>query len=103
MAGHATFVGKELFHHGNGSILKLWELIYGERQSLLVKFNYISTHLPLEKNFNQLKMWYTDPCNFLTKRALVSQPSTLAVAKETDISHYLNLSINSPTIVLPII
>ena len=28
--------------------------------------------LYLEKNFDYLKLIYTDPCNFLTKRALVS-------------------------------
>ena len=36
---------------------------------------------------------YIEPCNFLTKRALVSQPSTFVVAKDPNISHYLNLSI----------
>ena len=33
---------------------------------------------------------YTEPCNFLTKRAWVSQQCTLVVAKDSNISHYLN-------------
>ena len=41
-------------------------------------------------------------CNFLTKRALVSQQSTLGVAKHRNISHYLNLLIYLPTIILAI-
>ena len=44
-----------------------------------------------------------EPCNFLTKRALVSQPSTIVVAKDPNISHYLNLSIYLPTSILAII
>ena len=54
-------------------------------------------------NFNHVKLRYIEPCNFLTKRALMSQPSTLMVAKDPDISHYLNLSIYLPTIILAII
>ena len=46
---------------------------------------------------------YIEPCNFLTKRALVSQQSTIVVAKDPDISHYLNLSIYLPMIILAII
>ena len=42
-------------------------------------------------------------CSFLTKRALVSQPSTNVVAKDPNISHYLNLLIYLPTIILAII
>ena len=54
-------------------------------------------------NFNHVKLRYIEPCNFLTKRALVSQQSTLAVAKDPNIAHYLNLSIYLPTIILAII
>ena len=61
-----------------------------------------NSYLHSENNFN-LKLRYTDPYNFLTKRALVSQPDTLVVARDSKISHYLKLSINSPTIILPII
>ena len=46
---------------------------------------------------------YNEPCNFLTKRALVSQQSTLVVAKDPNISHYLNLSVYLQTIILAII
>ena len=53
-------------------------------------------------NFNHVKLRYIEPCNFLTKRALVSQQSTLVVAKDANISHYLNLSIYMPTITLAI-
>ena len=48
-----------------------------------------------ETNFNHLRLKYTDSCNFLTKRMLVSQPSRLVVAKDSsNISHNLNLSID---------
>ena len=53
------------------------------------------------KNANHLKLKYIDLCNFITKRALVSQPSTLVVAK--DISYYLNLSMYFSKIILAII
>ena len=53
-------------------------------------------------NFNQVKLRYIEPCNFLTKRSLVSQPSMLVVAKDPNISQYLNLSIYLPTIIHPI-
>ena len=42
------------------------------------------------KNNNPLKPRYTEPCNFLTKRAWVSQQCTLVVAKDSNVSHYLN-------------
>ena len=42
------------------------------------------------KNNNHLKPRYIEPCNFLTKRAWVSQQYTLVVAKDSNISHYLN-------------
>ena len=48
-------------------------------------------------------MRYIEPCNFLTKRALVSQQNMLMVAKDPNISHYLNLSIYLPMIILAII
>ena len=56
-----------------------------------------------KQNFIHLKLRYTDPCNLLNKRALLSQPIMLVVAKDSKISYYLNLSINSPTIILSII
>ena len=54
-------------------------------------------------NFNRVKLRYIEPCNFLTKRALVSQQSTLVVAKDPNISHYLNLSIYLQSITLAMI
>ena len=60
----------------------------------LFKFNSFNKHLHSEKNFSHLKPRYTDPCNFLTKLALVSQPSMPMVAKESNISHYLNSPIH---------
>ena len=98
MTGRAFVVVKEVFHHGNGNILKLWEWLNDEKEFFLSKFNYVNKYFYFEKNCNHSKMRYTDPCNFLTKRALVSQQSTLVVAKDSNISHYLNLSINSPKI-----
>ena len=53
--------------------------------------------------FNHVKLGYIEPCNLLTKRALVSQQCTLVVAKDPNISHYLNLSIYLQTITLAII
>ena len=54
-------------------------------------------------NFNHVKLRYIELSNFLTKRALVSQQSTLVVAKDPNISRYLNLSIYLPTIILAIV
>ena len=71
MTGRAVVVANEVFHHRNGNISTLWEWLHDEKQFLL--FN---EHLYLERNFNHLRLRYSDPCNFLTKRALVSQPST---------------------------
>ena len=49
-------------------------------------------------------MMYTAPCNFLTKRALLSQQAALVVvAKGSNSSHYLNVSIHLPTAMIPII
>ena len=102
MAGCAFVVAKEVFHNRNCSILTLWEWLNGENQFFLFKFNYVIKHLYLEKHFNHSKLRYTDKCNFLTKRALVSQPTRLWLLR-INISHYVNLSINSPAIILPII
>ena len=51
-------------------------------------------------NFDYVKSRYIEPCNFLTKPALlVSQPSTLVFAKDPNTLHYLNLSVYLPTII----
>ena len=86
------------FYHRNGSILTLWEWLNDEKQFFRWKFSYVNNHLFSVINFNHVKLRYMEPCNFLTKRALVSQPSTIVVAKDPNISHYLNLSIYLPTI-----
>ena len=70
--------------------------------SFSFKFNYIDKHLHLGNNIIHLKLWYTDS-NFLTKRALVSRPSTVVVTKDPNVSHFLNLSTYSPIVILPII
>ena len=54
-------------------------------------------------NFSHVKLRYIEPCNFLMKRDLVSQQSTLVVAKDPNISHYLDLSIYLSTIILAIL
>ena len=93
MAGHAIVVVKDitlLFHHGNAVILTLWYWLNDEKWFVWCKFNYINNHLWLVKNNNHLKPRYTEPCNFLTKRAWVRQQCTLVVAKDSNISHYLN-------------
>ena len=54
-------------------------------------------------NFIHVKLRYIERYNFLTKRALASQQSTLVVAKDPNISHYLNLSTYLLTIILAII
>ena len=55
------------------------EWLNDEKQLFVFNFNYTNQHLHLKKNFNHLQLRNTDPCNFLTKRALVSQPSTLVL------------------------
>ena len=90
MTGLLFVVAKEEFHHRNGNILPLWEGLNGDEKFFLFRFNYINTHLYLENGFIDLKRTYTDSCNFLNKRALVSQTMRLVVAKESNISHYLN-------------
>ena len=105
MADRAFVIAKEVFYRRDGNILTLWEWFNDEKQFFWFKFNYINKHLyrDLEKNFKHLTMRNTDPCNFLTKLALVSKPSTVVVAKDSSISYYLNLSIPLHTIVILII
>ena len=103
MAGCAFVVAKDVFYYGNGSILTLWWWLNDKKQLFWCKFNYIHILLYLVKNFIHEKLRYTEPGNFLIKRALVSQPSTLVVARDSNISHYLNLSTYLPTSVLAII
>ena len=91
------------FYHRNSNILTLWSWLNDEKQLFWCKFNYVNNHLYSVINFNNVKLRHIEPCNFLTKRALVSQPSTLVVAKDPNISHYLNSSIYLPTIIPAII
>ena len=81
MDGRAFVIAKEVFHHRNGNILTLWDLSYDEKRFFLSKYNYINKHYYSVKTFNNFKLRYIDPYNFLTTRASVSQPSTLVVAK----------------------
>ena len=64
--------------------------IHNYRVYALLAFHNKHLYSDQEKNFQHLSMRNTDPHNFLTKRALVSQPSTVVVAKESIISYYLN-------------
>ena len=94
MASRGFVVANEVFHHRNGNILTPWELLNCEKQFFLFKFTYINEYFYTWRRILITEnMIYTDPCNFLTKRALVSQQSTLVVAKDSNISHYLILSI----------
>ena len=93
MAGHVIVVVKDitlLFYHENAVILTLWWWLNYGKWFVGCKFNYFNNHLWLVKNNNHLKPRYTEPCNFLTKRAWVSQQCTLVVAKDSNIPHYLN-------------
>ena len=74
-----------------------------KNNSFGAKFGYVNNHLCSVINFNHVKVRYIELCNFLNKRALVSQPRTIVDAKDPNISHYLNLSIYLPTIFLSII
>ena len=79
-------------------------MVKWEKQFFLHEFSYGNTHLYSVINFNDVKLRYIELYNFLTKRAFVSQPSTLVVAKDPNISHYLTfLSIYLPMIILAII
>ena len=85
MAGHAIVVVNDiilLFYHGNAVILTLRYWWNDGKWFVWCKFNYINNHLWLVKNNNHLKPRYTEVCNFLTKRAWVSQQCTLVVAKD---------------------
>ena len=73
------------------------------KQVFWCKFSYVNNHLYPVIDFNHVKLRCMEPCNFRTKRALVSQPSSLVVAKDPNLLHYLNLSIYLPTIILVII
>ena len=88
MSSCAFVVTKEVVPRRNGNVLKLWEWLNSDKQFFSFAFNYINKYLHLENNFNHLKLRYTDPCSYLTKRALVSQPTTLVVAKDPNNSHY---------------
>ena len=57
MAGRGFVIAKEVFHHRNCNILKLWEwltikLLNDDQQFFLFKFKYINKHLHSQKYFN---------------------------------------------------
>ena len=89
-------------HHRKGNILTV-RMIKWWKTILFILIQLYQKTFYLVKKFNHWKLRYTDPSNVVTKRTLVSQTSTLEVAEDSNISHNLNLSINSPTIILPII
>ena len=61
-----------IIHHKKGNFYTMWEWLNDEKQFFLFNLNHIDQDLYLEKNFNYLKLIYTDPCNFLNKRTLGS-------------------------------
>ena len=85
-----------IFWHCNDGQMK-------KNNSFFYKFSYINNHLYSVINFNHVILKYIEPCNFLTKFALVSQPSMLMIAKDLNILHYLNSSIYLPIFILAII
>ena len=90
-------------YHGNGNILTLWSWLNDAKRFYLCQFNYNNNHVYSVKIINHFKLSYTNPCNYLTKRASVNQPSMFANAKDSKISNYLNLSMYLPTIIIAII
>ena len=104
MAAHAFVAAKQVFIM---ETVVFWhcddQWLNDEKQLFWYKFSYVNNHLYSVIDFNHVKLRYIEPCNFVTKRALVSQQSTLVVAKDPSTSHYLNLSIYLPTIILAII
>ena len=103
MAGRAFVVAKKVFimetvvfWHCDNGLMKI-------NNPFWCKFSYVNNHLYSVVHFNHIKLRYIELCNFLTKRALVNQQSTLVVAKDSNISLYLNLSIYLPMIILAII
>ena len=54
LSGCAFVVAKEVFHHRNGNILKLWEWLNDEKNC-----NYVNKHLYPVNNFNHFKLKYT--------------------------------------------
>ena len=92
MAGCALVVAKEVFIM---ETVVFWHCDKGEMMKKLFwcKFSYVNNHLYSVINFDHVKLRYIGQCHFFTNRALVSQQSTLVVAKDPNISHYLNLSI----------
>ena len=104
MDGRVFAVAKKVLYHRNGNIFTMRKWLNDEKQLVFIfRFNYINQYSYLENNFNHLKLRYTDPYNCLTKGTLVSQPCTLVLATDFNISQYLHLSIHSPTIIVPII
>ena len=86
-----------------GSILTREIMVKLRKTTLFVFISAtVNNHLYSVINFNHVKLRYIEPCNFLTKRAMVSQPSTLVAARDPNISYYLNLSIYFPTSILVI-
>ena len=91
----------EVYYHRNYISLALWDWSNDEKTVFACKFNYIIVmYLYLIKNCYHLRLRCTDPYNFITKRALISQQ---IVPNDSKISHYLNLSIYTSAVILDII
>ena len=72
------------------------------KKFILIKFTMSTNICTWGKKIDYFKLKYTD-CNFLI--FCIGEPTKNAcmVAKDSNISHYLNISINSLPIILPII
>ena len=95
MADRAFEVAKKVFRHRNGTNLTLWEWLNDDKQFFLFKCSYINDNLYLEKNSFKAEVYWS--------MQFSHQSSTLVVAKDSNISLYLNLTIQSLVIILSII
>ena len=92
MDGRAFVVAKEAFIMETVVFWYCDNVKMMKNNSFSVNAINVKNHLYSAINLNHVKLRYIEPCNFLTKRALVSQQSTLAVAKDPNILHYFNQS-----------
>ena len=85
MASSLFVVTKKVSYHCSCDYFTLLEWLNDEKYFLLPEFNYSELHVYVVNNFDHKKSSYSNSFNLLTKRALVSQPSTLVVAKDSNI------------------
>ena len=72
MAGRAFVVAKEV-------LIMETVVQYFDEKLFWCKFSYVIKYLYSVINFNHVKLRYIEPCNFLVKHALLSQPSKRAM------------------------